>query len=125
MGIAIGLSALFGRRTWLRFVWGGGQLFRVAQEALNNIAKHARARTVWVTVQRTEAGLLLRIRDDGEGFDLKSGVRPTAVGLVGNTIRQAKQRAQPVAPADVGLWIGRLVALWSCPSIFLFRSNVL
>ena len=61
----------------------GSNLFRVAQEALNNISKHARARTVWVTLSRTEAGLILKVRDDGEGFDMKAGVRPTAVGLAG------------------------------------------
>lgn len=58
-------------------------LFRVAQEALNNISKHAGARTVWVTLVETEEGLLLRIKDDGRGFDARASVRPTSVGLVG------------------------------------------
>jgi signal transduction histidine kinase len=58
-------------------------LFRVAQEALNNISKHARASTVWVRLARTQEGILLEVRDDGEGFDPKAGVRPTAVGLTG------------------------------------------
>lgn len=64
-------------------------MFRVAQETLNNIAKHAGAHTVWVTLGRTEDGLLLRIRDDGQGFDPRAGVRPTAVGLVGMQERVA------------------------------------
>lgn len=58
-------------------------LFRVAQETLNNIAKHAGAQTIWVTLGRTADGLILRIRDDGKGFDPRAGVRPTSVGLVG------------------------------------------
>lgn len=58
-------------------------LFRVAQETLNNVAKHAGAHTVWVTLARTVDGLSLRMRDDGRGFDPRAGVRPTAVGLVG------------------------------------------
>lgn len=65
----------------------GGQwaadLFRVAQEALNNISKHAGAATVWVALSRDDQGLLLRIRDDGHGFDTRAGVRPTSVGLMG------------------------------------------
>ena len=42
--------------------------YRVIQEALRNVVKHARCKTVWVTV-RTEADrLLVSIRDDGRGF---------------------------------------------------------
>jgi NarL family two-component system sensor histidine kinase LiaS len=61
----------------------GENLFRVAQEALNNMAKHAQATSVWVSLADTPAGLLLRLRDDGRGFDLQADVGPTAVGLVG------------------------------------------
>lgn len=64
-------------------------LFRVAQEALNNISKHAAARTVWVTLAQTEEGVLLRIRDDGRGFDARASVRPTSVGLIGMRERVA------------------------------------
>lgn len=64
-------------------------LFRVAQEALNNISKHAGAHTVWVTLARTADGLHLRICDDGQGFDTRAGVRPTSVGLAGMQERVA------------------------------------
>lgn len=68
----------------------GENLFRVAQEALNNIHKHARARSVQVTLSRDDDGaVVLRIKDDGKGFDTRSGVRPTAVGLVGMQERVA------------------------------------
>ncbi len=43
-------------------------LFRIVHEALNNVAKHARARMVWVELDLSE-GILLRVRDDGVGFD--------------------------------------------------------
>jgi signal transduction histidine kinase len=43
--------------------------FRVAQEALTNIIRHARAQHVWVRVQIQDAALQLTIRDDGVGFD--------------------------------------------------------
>jgi signal transduction histidine kinase len=67
----------------------GENLFRVAQESLNNISKHAGAQTVWVALDRMQDGVSLRIRDDGAGFDMKAGVRPTAVGLVGMQERVA------------------------------------
>jgi signal transduction histidine kinase len=43
--------------------------FRVAQEALTNVVRHARAQHVWVDVQLHDATLQLTIRDDGIGFD--------------------------------------------------------
>ncbi len=45
-------------------------LYRVVQEALRNIAKHANARQVHVTVRRVEDGVQLAVADDGKGFDL-------------------------------------------------------
>jgi len=44
-------------------------LFHICQEALANIAKHARARTVQVTVWTTAERALLEVQDDGRGFD--------------------------------------------------------
>ena len=44
-------------------------LYRVAQEALTNIAKHAAATVVSVVVERKDAGVRLVIADDGRGFD--------------------------------------------------------
>jgi PAS domain S-box-containing protein len=45
-------------------------LFRIAQEALNNVAKHARATRVDVTVQRLRTECIMTISDDGTGFDV-------------------------------------------------------
>jgi len=58
-------------------------LFRISQEALNNISKHASARKVGITLTREGDNIKLSIFDDGSGFDLKKAVRPTAVGLSG------------------------------------------
>src|SRR5262249_20136146 len=46
-------------------------LFRIAQEALSNIARHARARNVQVYLGQPNPGtvLALQITDDGQGFD--------------------------------------------------------
>lgn len=42
-------------------------LYRVAQEALTNVARHADARSVWVEVQRLASHVRLRVSDDGNG----------------------------------------------------------
>jgi two-component system sensor histidine kinase UhpB len=44
-------------------------LFRIAQEALNNILKHARAKTVDIGTSAANGKFLLDVRDDGIGFD--------------------------------------------------------
>lgn len=44
-------------------------LYRIAQEALTNVAKHANARHVSVSLVRNAVGLRLEIADDGIGFD--------------------------------------------------------
>jgi len=43
--------------------------YRVCQEALNNIAKHAKASQVKIDLKQDGAVIELRIHDDGEGFD--------------------------------------------------------
>jgi two-component system sensor histidine kinase NreB len=47
-------------------------LFRIVQEALNNLEKHAHAKTVQLRLTAQEDSILLRIQDDGRGFDLDS-----------------------------------------------------
>lgn len=59
------------------------ELLRVLQEALSNVAKHARAQTVNVTWTVKEATGVLVVKDDGRGFDPVRGVRESAYGLVG------------------------------------------
>jgi PAS domain S-box-containing protein len=46
-------------------------LYRVCQEALNNIAKHAKASQVDIDLKQAGALFELHIRDDGQGFELK------------------------------------------------------
>lgn len=44
-------------------------LYRIAQEALQNVAKHARAQSVELTLEQIGSEVILRIKDDGRGFD--------------------------------------------------------
>lgn len=44
-------------------------LFRIAQEALNNAAKHSSAKTIAVELEESGGELTLSVRDDGRGFD--------------------------------------------------------
>ena len=50
-------------------------LFRIAQEALNNVLKHARARHVTIEISRVENQVVLVVRDDGQGFDVSRARR--------------------------------------------------
>ena len=45
-------------------------IYRVMQEAMNNIAKHAGANLIWIRLRNASAGLELIIEDNGRGFDL-------------------------------------------------------
>ena len=46
-------------------------IYRMCQEALNNVAKHAAASLVEINLRHEEAAIELSIRDDGRGFDLE------------------------------------------------------
>src|SRR5882724_1118008 len=57
-------------------------LFRIAQEALNNVAKHAHAQHVWLRVEADATHMTLAVRDDGKGFDPQtSKARATRLGM--------------------------------------------
>jgi signal transduction histidine kinase len=55
--------------------------FRIVQEALSNVARHARARHVEVMLTAQDVTLEVTVRDDGVGFDVERG--RTGMGLVG------------------------------------------
>jgi signal transduction histidine kinase len=59
-------------------------LYRITQESLNNVAKHARARQVSISVDQLEEGTVrLRVRDDGVGFDASNGAQLLREGHFG------------------------------------------
>jgi len=58
-------------------------LFRIIQEAMNNIAKHAKATEVRVIVQQENDNLVLEVVDNGLGFDQKNKNNVESYGLIG------------------------------------------
>lgn len=66
-------------------------LYRILQESLNNVVKHAQATAASVTVSRDEAVLRVTVQDNGRGFDL-SGL-PTGSGKGGFGLIGLRERA--------------------------------
>lgn len=70
-------------------------LFRICQEAMSNILRHAAAKKVMVTLSQDKDEVCLQVIDDGQGFDLKElaeqGPYPQKLGLLG-----IKERAELV-----------------------------
>jgi PAS domain S-box-containing protein len=64
-------------------------VYRIAQEGLHNVVKHAGARQVRVEIERQPSGLRLRIVDDGRGFD-PTRIPEGHLGLAGMRARAAK-----------------------------------
>ncbi len=58
-------------------------LYRVAQEALQNVARHARAGQVRMNIQNLDGQVQMRIRDDGISFDVESMMASKAGGRLG------------------------------------------
>jgi two-component system sensor histidine kinase DegS len=62
-------------------------LYRMVQEALTNVLKHSEAKTVQINIYHENSTLMLSIKDDGKGFDIKEmgqgGVKDYGIGLLG------------------------------------------
>jgi signal transduction histidine kinase len=73
--------------------------FRIAQEALANVASHASATEVWVSLRQSADELQLRVRDNGVGFDTAeiqegSGARSPGLSGLEERVRQAGGRIE-------------------------------
>jgi signal transduction histidine kinase len=68
-------------------------IFRIVQEALNNITKHAQAKDVFIKLEYRPTHVVVSIRDDGVGFDLDTvrlgRLRRPSLGLAGMQERAA------------------------------------
>lgn len=68
--------------------WQTNTVFRLVQESLTNVGRHASARSVQVSLQRQSAAYVLTVRDDGLGFD------PTKIGIKSLGLQGMRERAQ-------------------------------
>ncbi|WP_246168930.1 sensor histidine kinase [Rudanella paleaurantiibacter] len=68
-------------------------LFRMVQEAINNLLKHAQARSLHVSLQTRDGQLLLQLEDDGKGFDYE-GVMNQSIVNSGAGLRNMQRRAE-------------------------------
>jgi PAS domain S-box-containing protein len=83
------LATGFSRRTGIQVAFEGDApgtdlpkpvdlaMFRIAQEALNNVAKHSNAQRVEIAIRRTNGRATLSVRDNGIGFDPERIERPS------------------------------------------------
>lgn len=87
--------------------------FRVAQEALNNVIRHARAENVFVELRQGEDELILIIRDDGIGFDVKKAseraAKGASLGVLGMQERvhlmDGEINIESVPPLGTEVWV--------------------
>jgi signal transduction histidine kinase len=70
------------------------ELYRIAQEALNNVVKHAAARQVAIRLRFTDTTVCLQVCDDGVGFDPLIARNAGGVGLRSFEERAAKLGGQ-------------------------------
>jgi signal transduction histidine kinase len=59
------------------------EVFRICQEALTNIARHAEAKNVTVLLQNTGDKLIMEVKDDGRGITKKEMMDHASIGLTG------------------------------------------
>jgi PAS domain S-box-containing protein len=90
------------------------ECFRIAQEALTNVVRHAQARTVTVELHTKDGRLHLGVRDDGVGFEVapvrEQAVRGASLGLLSMEERAAlaggglEFKSTPGQGTDVQAW---------------------
>jgi PAS domain S-box-containing protein len=77
-------------------------VFRIIQESLVNVAKHAKAKRVSVTIAPVEGGLRLKVQDDGVGFDVGGARKPQSMGLAGLRERVQILKGSVVVHSRIG-----------------------
>ena len=85
-------------------------VYRLVQEALTNVAKHARADHARVAVRVEDGRLVVEVSDDGTGFDVQAST--TGFGIAGMRERVALSGGQlTVGPAETGTTVRALLSL--------------
>jgi len=87
-------AAVFRRRTGIRCRVTSGDvavedrnvatiLYRILLEALTNVARHAHAGTVWISVRQRPGRITMEVRDNGKGISDETLKSPATMGLLG------------------------------------------
>ena len=64
-------------------------VFRIVQEALNNVFRHSGARSSWIALQQQDGRLIVSVRDDGKGINTNVvDCRPDSIGVGIGGMRQ-------------------------------------
>ena len=87
------------------------EIYRIAQESLNNVVKYSRATGVEIHVRLEASRIHMEIKDNGIGFDMAS-VRPTSLGLRIMSERAYAIHAQLEVTSQPGLGT-KISLLWS------------
>lgn len=95
-------------------------LFRIVQEAINNIEKHAKAKSVRLQIRLAGDSVVLKIQDDGQGFDsktLKAGKKARhGLGLTNMRERALSLggtyeiESAPGAGTSISVWVPLIVS---------------
>lgn len=77
-------------------------LFRIFQESLTNIARHAQARQVKVNLQVKDKLLMLKIEDNGKGFDISILNKKRTLGILGMEERSLMMGGKYIIKSEPG-----------------------
>jgi signal transduction histidine kinase len=86
-------------------------VFRIFQEMLSNVGRHARASAIDIAIDAADGQLRLRVRDDGVGATRQALEAPTAYGVMGMRERarqlggQLRITSEPGAGSCLQLWV--------------------
>ena len=93
-------------------------LFRIVQESLTNIARHAQATRVEITVEQSGEDIVLKIHDDGKGFDPAINSSNKSFGLMGMRERAIALGGEVIidsAPSQGTVIFVRIPIFYVCP----------
>ncbi|MBW3658576.1 MAG: response regulator [Actinobacteria bacterium] len=98
-------------------------LYRVVQEAVTNVAKHARATTIRVRLREQDGGYLAIVEDDGEGFVVEQVETPPSGHLGLTAMRQRAQLAGGWWQVESEPGSGTTVRTWVPAAAFSERAG--
>ncbi|MCI0401407.1 MAG: sensor histidine kinase [Gammaproteobacteria bacterium] len=78
-------------------------IYRIVQEAFNNIAKHASADQVTLALEKRETAVRLLVKDNGQGFDIGSAKPETSFGLTSMRERAESRAGEFNLTSAIGL----------------------